>query len=331
MSSSSVACFEPHASLIHSLPSYHLEGGCGVAVPATSANLGVGFDTFGLALGIWNYFVIHRLESSVEPSLCAFDGSSYSLGKRVGWEAVHNNICFEAFRAFYSVIQRPMPPYAVQVHVNVPVARGLGSSATAVIAAIMAANHFEGSPMDDEALLRFAIGFEGHPDNVAPALQGGVVLGNATEAMPLPWPAQWHTAVWIPEDALLTEAARQVLPATYPRSVVVEALRHSALFTHAVHQADATLFSTIVESDQLHEPYRGGIIQGFKEFRQFMHDSGLALGTVISGSGSTCLSFIESSHSMAMEPLLQEWVRQWGGQYRILPVESQGAFFFQHP
>jgi homoserine kinase len=156
-------------------------------------------------------------------------------------------------------------------------------------------------------------------------------LGNTTEAYTLPWPATWNAAVWIPEDALLTEAARQVLPSDYPLTVVVNALRSSALFTHAIHTVDATLLTSIVEGDLIHEPYRGGIIQGFEEFRQTMKAVDGVLGSVISGSGSTCLSLFESQYTSSVKTHMQEWVDQWGGQYRLLPVEPQGAFFFNLP
>jgi homoserine kinase len=299
---------------------------CTVHVPATSANLGVGFDTFGLALALWNRFEIQRLAEGETPTLKPLPTSQFSIATKLGWDAVGTNVFFQALRFYYERVQRPLPAYAVAVEIHIPVARGLGSSATAVVAALLGANHLEGSPLSEAEILALAIAFEGHPDNVSPALKGGCVFGDESSVYALSWPSTWHTAVWIPEDALLTEAARQVLPLVYPRTDVVSALRHATMLLYAIEHTDAPLLQRILQADCIHEPYRKSLIEGFEAFRAYVHVHTEAYGVVISGSGSTCLVIFEASQDKLMKNVLTAWQNQWGGHVQLLPIERRGAY-----
>lgn len=296
-----------------------------VRVPATSANLGVGFDTVGLALDRWNTFAVQRLAEGEAPYLQTLAGSPVQLGPKRGLEAVSQNLFFKALMFYYEQLGRPSPAYGVGVYAEIPLARGLGSSATAVVGAMLAANAIEGHPLDDEALLKLAIAFEGHPDNVAPALLGGCVFGDETRVMRLPWPEDWHSAVWIPEDALLTEAARRVLPELYPRSAVVSALKQSAMLLQAIHTADEDLLAHILEKDVVHEPYRAPLIEGFAAFRAFMHTQAKVLGCMVSGSGSTVLVLYPAVEAPRVREALSAWQSRWGGEACLLPVSAAGA------
>ncbi len=298
---------------------------CRVHVPATSANLGVGFDTFGLALNLWNIFHIKRMPEGDVPSLHTLEGSAFSIGPKLGWDAVGGNIFFQALAFYYEYIKRPLPAYEVGVFIQIPVARGLGSSATAVVAALMGANALEGSPLDEDALLKLAIAFEGHPDNVAPAMKGGCVFGDASHIYPLEWPEAWQLAVWMPEDPLLTEAARHVLPKTYARSEVVTAIRNASAFLYAVEHERSDVLRRVIEQDVIHEPYRKNLIEGFDAFRTYIYAQTEALGVVISGSGSTCLVIFEDTHQASVMNALKQWEFQWGGTVAHTPIELQGA------
>jgi homoserine kinase len=299
---------------------------CVVNVPATSANLGVGFDTFGLALSLWNRFELTKLSNDCEPQLKTLEGSAFSIGPKSGWDAVSNNVFFEALSHYYQAIEQATPPYEVGVHIQIPVARGLGSSATAVVAALLGANTLEGHPLNKQDLLQLAIAFEGHPDNVSPALKGGCVFGDESQVYSLSWPSHWQTAVWMPEDPLLTEAARHVLPNAYSRQDTVQALRQSALLLYAIEHQDAELLRRVLEQDVLHEPYRKNLIEGFDAFRRFIHRQTESLGVVISGSGSTCLVIFETPEQVKVMHALDEWQRQWGGTIAYTPIEHQGAY-----
>jgi homoserine kinase len=298
---------------------------CQVHVPATSANLGVGFDTFGLALNLWNTFHIKRMPEGEAPSLHTLEGSTFSIGPKLGWDAVGGNIFFQALAFYYEHIKRPLPAYEVGAFIQIPVARGLGSSATAVVAALMGANALEGSPLDEDALLKLAIAFEGHPDNVAPAMRGGCVFGDANHIYSLQWPKAWALAVWMPEDPLLTEAARHVLPKAYERSEVVTAIRNASAFLYAVEHERSDVLRRVIEQDVIHEPYRKNLIEGFDAFRAYIHAQTEALGVVISGSGSTCLVIFEDTHQASVMQALQQWQHQWGGSVAHTPLEIQGA------
>jgi homoserine kinase len=298
---------------------------CRVHVPATSANIGVGFDTFGLALNLWNKFHLKRLPEGDSPSLHTLEGSAFSIGPKLGWDAVGSNIFFQALAFYYEHIKRSLPAYEVGAFIQIPVARGLGSSATAVVAALMGANALERHPLDEDALLKLAIAFEGHPDNVAPAMKGGCVFGDGVHIYPLQWPTTWQLAVWMPEDALLTEAARHVLPKAYERSEVVTAIRNASAFLYAVEQGRSDVLRRVLEQDVIHEPYRKTLIEGFDAFRAYIHAQTDALGVVISGSGSTCLVIFEEIHQVRVMKALEQWKSQWGGSVAHTPIELQGA------
>jgi homoserine kinase len=298
---------------------------CRVHVPATSANIGVGFDTFGLALNLWNEFHLERLPEGDSPSLHTLEGSTFSIGPKLGWDAVGGNIFFQALTFYYEHIKRPLPAYEVGAFIQIPVARGLGSSATAVVGALMGANALEGYPLDEGALLKLAVAFEGHPDNVAPAMKGGCVFGDAVHTYPLKWVSSWQLAVWMPEDPLLTEAARHVLPKAYERADVVTAIRNASAFLYAVEQGRSDVLRRVLEQDVIHEPYRKHLIEGFDAFRAYIHAETEAFGVVISGSGSTCLVIFEDTHQNDVMNALQKWQSQWGGTVAHTPIELQGA------
>lgn len=305
-----------------------------VRVPATSANIGVGFDSIGLALACYNTFHLewHPLGKAGEHQLRATPNSSITFPPLTGKECL-NNIFFEAAQALWYHVHgdtlEALPALSVACETHIPLARGLGSSATAVVGALVGLNALMGSPCTQAHLLKLAIALEGHPDNVAPALLGGIQLGNLQESYALPWPTAWHCAVIIPDTPIKTEDARNALPTHYPRADIALALRNSALLTQALHTANATLLQQILQHDVVHEPYRLPLIPQGREIQHAFTNLEGCLGVTVSGSGSTLLVLYLAE---AWPTLLNTW-QTLQAQYPTYqnveltpyPLDRQGA------
>lgn len=293
-----------------------------VQVPATTANLGVGFDTFGLALNLYNTFTFKKAEAF---SFQTSPNSPIQLPAIPPQTDCPSSLIFDTLSLFYKTINQPLTPINVEATVNIPLGRGLGSSATAVVAALVGCNQLEGNPLSTQALLELAIAIEGHPDNVAPALLGGFQLCDAQTAMPIEWCADWHFLALIPPFQTETEAARKTLPETYPRSTVVEALRSSAMFIQAVQTQNLALLKTIFERDSIHEPYRGQSIAHFEAIRKALNHHPKVLGTVISGSGPTILICYEQSAQTEIFGLVEALATPLGLSILPLTIDLTGA------
>jgi homoserine kinase len=254
-----------------------------VSVPATSANLGPGFDTFGLALELRNTLA---LEEAAAPEV-HFTGEGAEV---LGREA--SNLVLEAVAALYRQVGRPTPTLRLRVESRVPLARGLGSSATAIVGGLVAARALAGVPLSDTELFQLADRIEGHPDNVAPALWGGAVLawrsGQRVHARRLGVPPQLAAAVAVPETAVPTERSRAVLPATVPLADAVFNLGRSALLATALLTGELELLRDATQ-DRLHQPYRAALVPGLEEVLAAARGAG-ALGAALSGSGSAVLA-----------------------------------------
>ncbi|MFM7389558.1 MAG: homoserine kinase [Vampirovibrionales bacterium] len=302
-----------------------------VRVPATSANIGVGFDSIGLALACYNTFTV-AWATTDEHQLAPTANSTVTFPPLQG-EACLGNIFFESAQALWHHVHgdtsMPLPPLAVTSETHIPLARGLGSSATAVVGALVGLNALMGSPCTQAHLLKLAIALEGHPDNVAPALLGGVQLGNLTESYALPWPEGWHCAVIIPDTPIKTEDARQALPTDYPRADVALALRNSALLTHALHTANATLLQQILQHDVVHEPYRLPLIPQGNEIQRTLAGVEGCLGVTVSGSGSTLLVVYLAEAWPALRDTWQTLQAQYPAYQSVeltpYPLDTQGA------
>jgi len=293
-----------------------------VQVPATTANLGVGFDTFGLALNLYNTFTFKKAEAF---SFQTSPNSPIQLPAIPPQTDCPSNLIFDTLSLFYKTINQPLTPINVEATVNIPLGRGLGSSATAVVAALVGCNQLEGNLLSTQALLELAIAIEGHPDNVAPALLGGFQLCDAQTAIPVEWCKTWQFLALVPTFQTETEASRKTLPETYPRSTVVEALRNSAMFIQAVQTQNATVLKTIFERDTIHEPYRGQVITHFNAIRKALTHHPAVLGTVISGSGPTVLICYEQTAQAEILELVETVAKPFGLTLLPLTIDLTGA------
>ncbi len=270
-----------------------------IEVPATSANLGPGFDCLGIALSLSNIVRIKRA------------ARTYLTGCPSQW-AGEDNLLLRSFRHACSILQTSVPEIAVEFISNIPPARGLGSSASLAVAGAAAALLFHtgaeaGTEVDYSAflhrpenldfLLRAAADIEGHPDNAAPAMYGGftaaALAGRKIIVSHSSAPEHWHFEACIPDFNLETSVARKALPDVYPRADVVHSLSHAVLTALAIQKADLTMLGRVCE-DRIHEPYRRPLIPDF-EIVETACRAQNAAAVWISGSGPTILAVFDTS------------------------------------
>ncbi|HET9491242.1 MAG TPA: homoserine kinase [Methylomirabilota bacterium] len=290
-----------------------------VKVPASTANLGPGFDALGLALALYN-------EVSAEEA----DGISVTVeGEGAGKVPTGKpNVVVRGIRAAYEAAGRRFPGCAVRCLNRIPLARGLGSSAAAWVGGLMAGNALLGSPLDRPALLTLAARAEGHPDNVAAALYGGLTVScsgkDGVTAVPLPVPERLRWVVLVPEITSSTAEARAVLPATVSHSDAVFNVQRVALLLASL-QADRPEILQVALEDRLHEPYRLSLFPWMPEVAAAARRAG-ALGCVLSGAGPALLAVVADDAQAvaeAMEAALRR--AQIAGRARTLDVDGQGA------
>lgn len=256
--------------------------------PATVANLGVGFDIFGMALEAPGDIVRAAFRERPGVVLEDITGDGGRLPRTPG----RNTACVAA----QIVLERLGAAGGVSLRLEkgLPLASGLGSSAASAAAAAVAVNALFGAPLGLDDLLPACIEAEAsvsgrHADNVAPALWGGIVLVIGTDPCaihPLPVPAGLHLALVTPDVAVPTSHARAVLPARVSMHDMVRQTALVAALVHALHSDDLDLLAELVEQDPIVTPARATLIPGFEQARDAAHSAG-ALGVLISGSGPT--------------------------------------------
>ena len=263
-----------------------------VKVPATTANLGPGFDCLGLALPLYNEVTVEETVmpgSGIEINIID-ENETYDI---LSIPKDKNNIVYKAIELLYNFIGQSVNDIKITIKTNIPVTRGLGSSASVIIGGLVAANELLGRPADNAALLSIASEVEGHPDNIAPAMFGGFCLASLEEDgsvtySKIDWPCDWKLTVLIPDYELDTRIARSVLPEKIKIQDAAYNIRKCAMLIDAVYRKDSELMKKSLK-DRIHQPYREGLIKGFKELNEFLENKDDILGCVISGAGPTIL------------------------------------------
>ncbi|MCP6760932.1 MAG: homoserine kinase [Fischerella sp. CENA71] len=311
-----------------------------VIVPATTANLGPGFDCIGAALTLYNEFKFMRMESSFP-----LEGEVGKVKITVtGAEAElvqtdERNLLYQAFVKLYQHLEQAPPPVQIEIKLGVPLARGLGSSATAIVGGLVGANVLAGEPLSQSQVMELAIAMEGHPDNVVPALLGGCRLAatgikvessncQEWEICDIPWCENIVPVVAIPDFELSTKEARQVLPAQVSRADAIFNTAHLGLLLRGLQTGNGDWLRAALQ-DKLHQPYRKELIQGYDAVKAAAIAAG-AYGMVISGAGPTLLALTDTKHSEAVAAAMSAaWQSQGiSPTVRSLEIDTQGARSF---
>lgn len=298
-----------------------------VTVPATTANLGPGFDCIGAALSLYNSFQFSRLEPSATEKLkITVTGQEAAKVK-----TDESNLAYVAFVTLYDRLKQSPPPVAIHINMQVPLARGLGSSATAIVGGLVGANELAGKPLSQVEVMQLAIELEGHPDNVVPALLGGCRLaasntpGGSWEICDIPWHPDIVPVVAIPDFELSTAEARKVLPADYSRADAIFNAAHLGLLVRALAAGDRDWLRCALQ-DKIHQPYRQSLIRGYEAVQEAAVNAG-ACGMVISGAGPTLLALTDATNAVAV---VREMATAWGefgvkADVRAISLDNQGA------
>ncbi|MFO7545693.1 MAG: homoserine kinase [Trueperaceae bacterium] len=284
-------------------------------VPATSANLGPGFDTLGMALDL-------HLDVHLTPA--ARDAFVYRGSGSVGDDP--DNLVHRGFRAVHQAVGRAAPPVRFEVDNPIPLARGLGSSSAALVAGAALADAMLGEPLGKDGVFRVAARLEGHPDNVAPAVFGGFTVSAADDdgeyrTVSLAVPAAWRLVFGVPPFELGTAAARAALPERYDRADVILTSSRTALWVAAVATGDSDLLRTAA-LDVLHQPFRAPLVPGLLEITHRLRAAGAA-AAFLSGAGPTIGVVTVADHLEACSAALRSFV---GDDGAVLALEAATGY-----
>jgi len=287
-----------------------------VRVPATSANLGPGFDCLGLALGLHL-----RVEASVgRPDALRYRGE--------GHVADHtDNLMHLGFRHAFEACGRTPPSVAFDAHNDIPLARGLGSSSAALVAGAAAADAAMDGALGRDGVFALTAAIEGHPDNVGPAVYGGLTVaaeragGDGYDTAVLAVPPGWRLLFGVPAFELPTERARAALPDTVSRRDAVLTASRAALWALAVARDEPRLLRT-ASLDVLHEPYREALVPGLAAARAALFDAG-AHAAYLSGAGPTLAAIAPEAALPACRAVLGRFA---GADGRVLELRAGDGY-----
>ncbi len=292
-----------------------------VRVPGTTANCGPGFDAVGIACTIYN-----DLELTLD------DQSNISLdviGEGAGAiPADGSNVAVKAIQMVLAKTGCTLSGIHLKMINHIPLARGLGSSAAAIVGGLVAANELTGNTLTKEDLLDMATAIEGHPDNVAPAIFGGITVSimdsGSAKYLRLQPPKAFSMVAVIPEFNLSTKAARKVLPDSVPFADAVFNVSRTALLIGALCTGELKLLIHALE-DRLHQPYREQLIPGMAQVLATARQTG-ALGAALSGAGPCLLAFTADNADEVGKAMVKAFnIHKVSARYQVLDIDGQGA------
>ena len=292
-----------------------------VKVPATSANLGSGFDSVGVALQLYNTVSAEETDGGLNIEITDESSKYIPLDER--------NLVYRSMKAAFDRIgYKPKGLHIIQTN-EVPVTRGLGSSSACIVGGIMAANRICNDPMSTQDIINLASYLEGHPDNVTPAVTGGMAVAVKNKGIKyLNFPVnneKLSFAVYIPNFSLRTKVARAALPELASYRDASYNIGRAAMLTSAMITENYELLSTALQ-DRLHQYFRKRLIGGSSRIFYEAEKCG-ALGTYISGSGSAMISIVlkenEAQFYSKMNSYITNNFRNW--QFKFVPVDNKGA------
>ena len=282
-----------------------------ITVPATSANVGPGFDSVGIAVS--KYLTIDVLEAQENWWI------EHDLGEEIPSD--EENLLLQTALQVAS----DLPPHRLKMTSEVPLARGLGSSSSVIVAGIELANQLGNLCLSDEEKLEIATKIEGHPDNVAPAIFGNLVVASyvdqQTNHLVLPFP-ECALVAFVPNYELKTSDSRNVLPSewTYKEAVAASSIANVAIA--ALAKGDLRVAGKAIEADRFHERYRQQLVAEFPQVKDIAHQHE-AYATYLSGAGPTIMTLLPVEHSEAFAKDLES--KDLNGQVFSLKIDTTGV------
>ena len=285
-----------------------------IRVPATTANLGPGFDAFGCALGLYTDVTFEETPFGLEITGCdeAYTGP--------------DNMAYTSFCAVMASLSEEVKGVKIHIDAHIPICRGLGSSAALLVAGAMGANVLRGNKLSTQGLLNITNAMEGHPDNLAPAFYGGLTASMVDNGLPVtvnfPLHPDWEIIALIPDFDLPTSKARSVLPTQVSRADAVYNVAHGAMVLKAFELGDEKLMRNGMQ-DKLHQNYRRHLIEDYDRIEALVRTTSAAFS--LSGAGPTllCITRNKDLQGFLAEKLPGITKANW--QVMPLHVEFEGA------
>ena len=285
-----------------------------IRVPATTANLGPGFDAFGCALSLYTDVTFEETDFGLEITGCdeAFTGP--------------DNLAYVSYCAALATMSEELRGVKIHIDAHIPICRGLGSSAALLVAGAIGANVLRGNKLSTQGLLNITNAMEGHPDNLAPAFFGGLTASMVDNGLPVcvnfPLHPDWEFLALVPDFTLSTAVARDALPTEYHRSDAVYNISHGALVLKALELGDEKLLRNAMQ-DRIHQPYRKAMIPDYDKIEGLIRTTGAAF--CLSGAGPTLLCITRNPG--LQEKLSQRLDAVTTAKWEMIPlhVEFQGA------
>ncbi|HHT63367.1 MAG: homoserine kinase [Bacillota bacterium] len=270
-----------------------------VRIPATSGNLGPGFDTIGMAFRLYNYITFEVLAEGLEIEVSGEGAEEISRGE--------DNIVYQAAKKVFDKVNYHPSGLRIKLENNIPIARGMGSSASIIGGGMLLANEISGAYLSKDEIFKMAVEMEGHPDNIAPAIFGGMTISvvgiDRVDCLKIEPPKELHGIFAIPDFQLSTMTARKVIPVMIDRSDAVFNISRSSLMVGALMNGDLNLFGKMME-DRLHQPYRMSLIPGMQDVFNQAKERG-ALSVAISGAGPTLIAFVTGDGTEVAEAMVK--------------------------
>ena len=285
-----------------------------VRVPATTANLGPGFDAFGCALNLYTDVTFEETPTGLEITGCdeAYTGP--------------DNLAYTAYCAVLESLSEEVRGVKIHIDAHIPIGRGLGSSAALLVAGAIGANVLRGNKLSTQGLLNITNAMEGHPDNLAPAFFGGLTASMVDNGLPMtvnfPLHPDWEFLALIPDFEVSTNFARSVLPVQIPRADAIYNISHGAMVLKALELGDEKLLRTAMQ-DKLHHPYRKSLITDYEAIEALVRTTGAAF--CISGAGPTllCITLDDNLDEKLAKKLPSITKANW--QMLPLHIDFEGA------
>jgi len=291
-----------------------------VRVPASSANLGPGFDTLALAYELYCTLTFELSDDSCKGPIVEVEGSSAS-----SLPCDQNNLVLKVLEEQFPVLKSSFDKLKVTIKSEIPLARGLGSSAACIAGTVWAGIYLSGQLPDRKTALQYAASIEGHPDNVAASLFGALTASAYVKqskdfvAATVEWPEDWRPILVVPDREVSTAHARAVLPKQVSMPEAVSNIQNTALLLMAIEKRDRELLRAGL-TDSLHEPHRQTLIPELQEVKNVLRDSPV-LGVVLSGAGSSILVLSEARHVDYVKNELESWSSVREGKVKVMSLE----------
>ena len=292
-----------------------------IRVPATTANLGPGFDCLGLALKLYLNLEIEEIEEGLVIEYQGEGAKKFSAKKK------EDTLTWKSIDLVFKNTGKDIHKKGLKIRVlnEIPITRGLGSSSSAIIGGIVGTARFYNIDLTNQEILELALTLEGHMDNITPALIGGLTLAYKTGREEIKWigiktPPDLRIVVAIPEFTLNTREMRKVLPQKVALSKAIFNLSRSALLINALQNSDWEVLPEAME-DRLHQPYRAPFIPGIEDMFSQIKKTGLA-GIALSGSGPSVVSFTKAGSEEVISKIMKDAFLNAGITCRILVLEA---------